>query len=857
MKQECIVAVAQEFHISVNPLGESKYWVRTEWVAAPGAVPFAEEQVTWQVEDWLAQARHLMNDPLLMALSPSDISRSGSPNREATQSSLNLVALGQQMYDALFQGTLRDSWMIAQAIAQDRQEVLRLRLGLKDSRLLSLPWEVLHDGDRPLATGTDVAFSRYQMSTRLRSPTVSLGSGSNQPAVRILMAIAAPNDQESLALKQEVSHLQAELSHRSRNGLPEIQLTVLEQPGTEQLTHELEQGQYQVFHYAGHSDQGAYGGNLYLVSRQTGLTEMLSGDDLAGLLVNNGIQLAVFNSCRGAHTAASAPSDGAAEGNLAEALVKRGIKSVLAMAERIPDQVALTLARRFYGNLNQGYPIDLSLSRARQSLISTYGSRQLYWALPILYLHPEFDGYLTPGHHAINAKAERLQLPDASGADIAWGGMLNPLSREEEAVFTAAPTGSRSGFLTTDEALDSLEDDFYGDDDPDWTDPVDDLEYDDIGYEDDSALVADLFRQLKPEVAAETPRETEVDQTRDRPVERENQTTIAPHPPSESKTPPQPVAAAIAAESATKNAGSGESLLGYAAGNPRLRFWQRGEGKKGQRQGKRAPLILLALGSTMAIALLGFWLLQRRPQPSDLLFSQENTSTSLPALPSPNLKNVNLQKANTPTVTAIAIEQFSQNNLSAAGVAVEELLNRGALQQAQGALDNVNKQKIDDPAISFLRGRLAWQSVQTGSKDYSLDDARRFWEQAVKKQPKSAKYLNALGFAYYLEGNLDRANQIWFDAFYLIEEKQATVAGSVAQQEALTTYAGLAIGLTKLAASQPADKQAKLLDEARKLRQKAISEDPVNFQPEALSKNWLWTEKAIKDWRSLLSTSQK
>ncbi|MBD1941762.1 hypothetical protein H6F50_05220, partial [Coleofasciculus sp. FACHB-712] len=62
---------------------------------------------------------------------------------------------------------------------------------------------------------------------------------------------------------------------------------------------------------------------------------------------------------------------------------------------------------------------------------------------------------------------------------------------------------------------------------------------------------------------------------------------------------------------------------------------------------------------------------------------------------------------------------------------------------------------------------------------------------------------------------------------------------------------------TKLAASQPADKQAKLLDEARKLRQKAISEDPVNFQPEALSKNWLWTEKAIKDWRSLLSTSQK
>jgi len=27
----------------------------------------------------------------------------------------------------------------------------------------------------------------------------------------------------------------------------------------------------------------------------------------------------------------------------------------------------------------------------------------------------------------------------------------------------------------------------------------------------------------------------------------------------------------------------------------------------------------------------------------------------------------------------------------------------------------------------------------------------------------------------------------------------------------------------------------------------------VNFQPDALSKNWLWTEKAIQDWRSLLA----
>jgi len=36
------------------------------------------------------------------------------------------------------------------------------------------------------------------------------------------------------------------------------------------------------------------------------------------------------------------------------------------------------------------------------------------------------------------------------------------------------------------------------------------------------------------------------------------------------------------------------------------------------------------------------------------------------------------------------------------------------------------------------------------------------------------------------------------------------------------------------------------------LRQLVIKSDPVNFQVDKLAKNWLWTEKAIADWRSLL-----
>ncbi|MDX2099337.1 MAG: CHAT domain-containing protein [Leptolyngbyaceae cyanobacterium bins.59] len=392
----------QEFYISVTPVGGHEYLVRTEKVS-PG-VPLAEEQFVWPVEDWLAQAQHLMNDPVLNLLQTGVANPFGTNSSEPSPT---LSVFGQQLYNLLFQGTIRDSWMTAQGIAHHRREGLRLRLGVKGTQLPCLPWEVLYAGNRSIATGTDIVFSRYQptftpiaLALPFRDLALHSLTAQTQPPLKILMVLAVPSDQESLELKREVTHLQEELyqplrSHGENPGeVPTVELTILEQPDREQLTQALEQGQYQVLHYAGHSNLAAAGGALYLVSRKTGLTEVLSGDDLAGLLVNNGIRMAVFNSCRGADTATNLVKTDSRERSLAEALVRRGIPAVLAMAERIPNEVALTLTRLFYRNLKQGAPVDLSVSRARQGLVSAYGSQQLYWALPVLYMHPEFDGFL-------------------------------------------------------------------------------------------------------------------------------------------------------------------------------------------------------------------------------------------------------------------------------------------------------------------------------------------------------------------------------------------------------------------------------------------------------------------------------
>ncbi|NJN19996.1 MAG: CHAT domain-containing protein [Leptolyngbya sp. RL_3_1] len=318
--------------------------------------------------------------------------------------------MGHELYKALFhQDFIRESWSRAQGIAQNRRQILRLRLGFKDSRLQRLPWEVLQSHGKPLATRVDLTFARYSADLMAAQSAQPLNLPEGDAALQVLMVIANPDDQTRLNLCQEVQDIQASLVPAPGEAA-RVEITVLEQPDRSALTQALEQGHYQVLHYAGHSDFGKTGGDLHLVNQQTGLTERLTGEDLAGLLVNNQICLAVFNSCRSAHTAGDDAEMDWRQQNLVQALVNRGVQSVIAMAERIPDQVAVKFTQLLYTNIKQGYPIDLSLGRTRQALVSAFGSDQHYWALPVLYLQPEFDGYLTQRDRAAAVPLDPWQM---------------------------------------------------------------------------------------------------------------------------------------------------------------------------------------------------------------------------------------------------------------------------------------------------------------------------------------------------------------------------------------------------------------------------------------------------------------
>nr|WP_228035106.1 CHAT domain-containing protein [Oculatella sp. LEGE 06141] len=786
--------------------------------------------------------------------------------------------------------------MTARGIAQHRGEVLRLRLGLKGLSLPRLPWEVLHGGasttdklrqrdalgpaPRPIAAGTDIVFSRYQLSTGL-VPIGSQVAIEPEQSLRILMVIAAPTDQERLDLRREASQLQQELRRQSAalpegmaSSVPDIQLTILDQPGREQLTQALEQGRYHVLHYAGHSNLGAAGGNLYLVNNKTGLTEILNGDDLAGLLVNNGVRMVVFNSCRGAYTAASDPSV-EEERNLAEALVSRGIPAVLAMAEQIPDDVALTLTRLFYRNLKQGYPIDLSLSRARQGLISAYGSNQLYWALPILYLHPEFDGYLTMGDRTLDNPADRLlllpQVYDAS-----------PVLSGEEDTYANAAALDGDDWIELSEAV--LAEDDLGAlvDDVEYYDEFSDAFNDDesLSYDDDAVVVSDLIQQLSypappptglPSTAAsdlglnnqraaeaEKPSSYSADGATSRPS-AEKTTTKVPATVSQMATQPNSVAPS-AAQPNWQLAPAGAALALHRS------VWQ--------------PIVnhprlipLLGIVGVAAIAVLGFSLLSRLPRnptPEQLLRGAELPGIDS-TVPNRSADNVDLATASTSDVTRIAISQLNQPDLTDGQKAVSALLDRGALREAKAAIGSIDSNQRDQPIVSFLLGRLAWQSVQVGDTDYSFDDARRYWETATRVRSPSPRHYNALGFAYYNEGRSRDATQAWYQALALLEVQAANQTASdtanaeesnaeqmTMDKDTLTAYAGIALvlyqeALAGASGDRTPTEQRDVQSKAVKLYQMVMENDPVGFSIEGLSRpeNWLWTEQAISEWQAL------
>lgn len=310
-----------------------------------------------------------------------------------------MQTLGVKLWRWLFDGPIQSSLDQSQGIAMGQDKPLRVCLDIREPDLISIPWEILQSqpGRQAFSLNEAIRFSR---TTSDVDPLPDLVL---DRSLKILLVLgqddlpgSAPGPTPgtaALQLQTEAetlkSLLQGELSSSIRRGAAvPCQVDTLLQPSPAALVQALERGQYNIFFYAGHGIPAPDGGLLFVQPEAA-----LNGTELAQVLTRCRVKLAVFNTCWGAQ-----PDQRGAtpipRSSLAEVLLHHGVPAVLAMRDSIADEEALSFIQAFAQALAQHQPVDRAVAIARQQLLTLYKFNQPAWTLPVLYMHPDFDGQL-------------------------------------------------------------------------------------------------------------------------------------------------------------------------------------------------------------------------------------------------------------------------------------------------------------------------------------------------------------------------------------------------------------------------------------------------------------------------------
>jgi len=320
--------------------------------------------------------------------------------------------LGISLWQWLFEGPIRSSLDQSQGIAMGQSRSLRLRLEIRDPDLIALPWEIM----QPQPGRQAISLSQQLLFSRTTSDVAPLTETSLSQSLKILLVLGqdtepttAPADfspskpvdplaeaRPALDLEQEATALARILTNFENLSLNTYgvvpvpsQVDTLLQPTPAELIEHLESGKYNIFFYAGHGVPAPDGGSLLLRAGTA-----LSGTELAQVLTRCRVKLAVFNACWGAQPDHDAQRVAIPRSSLAEVLIHHGVPAVLGMRDSITDQEALSFIQAFAQALSYRMAIDQAVAVARQHLLTLYKFNQPAWTLPVLYMHPEFDGRL-------------------------------------------------------------------------------------------------------------------------------------------------------------------------------------------------------------------------------------------------------------------------------------------------------------------------------------------------------------------------------------------------------------------------------------------------------------------------------
>src|SRR5437764_3733532 len=281
-----------------------------------------------------------------------------------------LPEIGKRLYDNVFGSLKADRLLQAWRLEKGGQRQISIISDI--SRVLSLPWELLHDEQGFLALRT-----RHPVSILRRLPQSELAELSTtfEPPLRVLLVTARPGGTGFMDPRGVARELLDEVEEHIEDGT--IAVEFLRPPTLSNLRKRLkdEKRPVHILHFDGH---GTFGGETInqdgmrrsggeqgklAFENEKGQLDLVEAGDLAQVLQDSGVKLAVLDACQSAMGAADD-----AFSSVAARLIKGGVDAVVAMSASVLVARTTRYFEAFYRELKDGIPAPTAQERARQAL---------------------------------------------------------------------------------------------------------------------------------------------------------------------------------------------------------------------------------------------------------------------------------------------------------------------------------------------------------------------------------------------------------------------------------------------------------------------------------------------------------
>ncbi len=400
-----------------------------------------------------------------------------------------LKAWGTQAFNALFQcGQARD-WFIAARQEGDSRpnrgagilpaspprrprdgnaQPLRLQISSDDPAILSWPWEALNDPE------TGVLAHQATIERRLNynlSDPPPLSGQLPKECIHILLVTARPF--ESDVKYRSISRPLVDLIKKEK--LPAV-VELLRPPTFDQLRERLRKNphRYHILHFDGHGayHSDAVPGNLsekfkpfgaegrLVFEDKDGQAHPVSAGELSDLLREQAVPAVVLNACQSAMLDVQARDPFA---SVAAALLRTGIRSVVAMSYSVTVSGAQQFLPPFYRALFQTGNVAEAVRRGRQEM-RAHGQRSRLdpaiklqdWLVPVVYQQDPVEFAFASAARTAPAPATESSVPSRRRRreeSLFSPSAATPATTEPEETETYPFIGRDGAFLELERAL--------------------------------------------------------------------------------------------------------------------------------------------------------------------------------------------------------------------------------------------------------------------------------------------------------------------------------------------------------------------------------------------------------------------